>query len=176
LVVSNANSHILDTKKQCHCERSEAISFYCHSRESGNPETEDYMLKIFSDFTAKLANHNYKILWSEAVVLSVIIGAGLASWPGVIILLATLTCILNRHWGTIYLVGLFSCAWGFLAGMIGFGLGGWVWALLLGILALISGVKIHLRDLKRPFNQIVAGQNNTVEWGYDWFMGRQNLN
>jgi hypothetical protein len=131
---------------------------------------------MLRNFTAKLANHNYKILWSEAVVLSVIIGAGLASWPGVIIMLAALTWALNRSWGTICLIGLFSCAWGFLAGMIGFGLGGWAWALLLGILALISGVKIHLRDLKRPFKLIFTGQYNVIEWRLNWHLGRQNLN
>jgi hypothetical protein len=104
---------------------------------------------MLRNFTAKLANHNYRVLWAEAVVLSVIIGAGLASWPGVIILLAVLTWVRGHSdGGPVCLIGLFSCAWGFLAGMIGYGLGGWAWALLLGILALISGVKIHLRDLK----------------------------
>jgi hypothetical protein len=81
------------------------------------------MSKLIRNFTAKLSNHNYRILWSEAVVLSVIIGAGLASWPGVIILLTGLTWILNTRWGIVCLIGLYSCAWGFLAGMIDFGLG-----------------------------------------------------
>lgn len=134
------------------------------------------MSEIIRNFTTKLANHNYRVILAEAVVLSVIIGAGLASWPGVIILLVALTWVINRHWGTVYLIGLFSCAWGFLAGMIGYGLGGWAWALLLGILALISGVKIHLRDLKRPFNQNVTEQNNTDEWRQCFNWGRQNLN
>ena len=53
------------------------------------------MSEIIRNFTAKLANHNYRILWSEAVVLSVIIGAGLASWPGVIILLSTFMFVLG---------------------------------------------------------------------------------
>lgn len=133
------------------------------------------MLKIISDFNARLANHNYMVLWAEAVVLAVIIGAGLASWPGVIILLAALTWVLNRRWGIIYLIGLFSCTWGFLAGMIGYGLGGWAWALLLGILALISGVKIHLRDLKRPFD-VGFGKLDAKEWRLNWYLGKQNLN
>ena len=134
------------------------------------------MLKIIRNFTAKLASHNYRILWAEAVVLAVIIGAGLASWPGVIILLATLTWILNRYWGTVYLIGLFSCVWGFLAGMIGYGLGGWAWALLLGILALISGVKIHLRDLRRPFKRNIFENINAMQWRDNWHFGKQNLN
>jgi hypothetical protein len=134
------------------------------------------MLRIISDFNAKLANHNYRILWAEAIILAVIIGAGLSSWPGVIILLAVLTWALNRHWGTVYLIGLFSCAWGLLAGMIGFGLGGWAWALLLGILAVISGVKIHLRDLKRPF---VQEQNELLNVNFErknWYLRPQNPN
>ena len=74
----------------------------------------------------KFTDHNFRMLWAEAAVLSVIIGAGFASWPGVIILLVGLTWILHRRLGIIYLIGIFSCAWGFLAGMIGYGLGGWV--------------------------------------------------
>lgn len=134
------------------------------------------MLKFIRNFIAKLANHNYRVLWAEAVVLSVIIGAGLASWLGVIILLTLLTWVLNRHWGTVYLIGLFSLAWGFLAGMIGFGLGGWSWALLLGILALISGVKIHIRDLKRPFANEIFEQFNSKKLRQYWHLGPQNLN
>jgi len=134
------------------------------------------MLKIIHNFNARLANHNYRVLWFEAVVSSVIIGAGLASWPGVIILLAVLTWVLNRQLGTVYLIGLFSCAWGFLAGMIGFGLGGWAWALLLGILALISGVKIHLRDLKRLFVNMGFENFDAKQWRQNWNFGQQNLN
>ena len=134
------------------------------------------MSEFIRNFTAKLANHNYRVLWAEAVVLAVIIGAGIASWPGVIILLAVLTWALNTRWGSVCLIGLFSCAWSFLAGMIGYGLGGWAWALLLGILALISGVKIHLRDLKRPFGYEAFGQLNCKKWRQNWHLGPQNLN
>jgi len=134
------------------------------------------MLKIIKNFTAKLANHNYRVIWAEAVVLAVIIGAGLASWPGVIILLVALTWVLDRRWGYIYLIGLFCCAWGFLAGIIGYGLGGWAWALLLGILALISGVKIHLRDLKRPFVNNLFEQVDSNNWRQNWHLGQQNFN
>ena len=134
------------------------------------------MLRMIRNFTSKLANHNYRVLLAEAVVLSVIIGAGLASWPGVIILLVALTCALNTRWGAVCLIGLFSCAWAFLAGMIGLGLGGWAWALLLGILALISGVKIHLRDLKRPFQNLDFEDVNSKQWRQNWHLGPQNLN
>jgi len=133
------------------------------------------MSEIIRNFTVKLANHNYRVLWAEVVILSVIIGAGLASWPGVIILLAVLTWVLNRHWGTVCLIGIFSCAWSFLAGMIGYGLGGWAWALLLGILALMSGVKIHLRDLKRPF-YVGFEKFNANELRQNWRLGPQNFN
>ena len=133
------------------------------------------MTSSIKQFLSKFKDHNFKVLWAESAVLSVIIGAGIASWPGVIILLAALTWVLHRRWGAIYLIGIFSCAWGFLAGMIGFGLGGWAWALLLGILALISGVKIHLRDLKRQFYPGFE-KLNANELRQNWFMGRQNLN
>ncbi|MDE2009134.1 MAG: hypothetical protein KGJ09_03550 [Candidatus Omnitrophica bacterium] len=133
---------------------------------------------MIRNFCSKLADYNYRVLWAEAVVLSVIIGAGLASWPGVIVLLAVLTWVLDRKQGKVLLIGLFSLTWGLLAGMIGFGLGGWAWALLLGSLALISGVKIHCRDLKRPFVQAYNDFKmlNAKELRESWIIGRQNLN
>lgn len=127
-------------------------------------------------FLSRFRDHNFRVLWAESAVLSVIIGAGLASWIGVIILLAVLTWVLHTRCGAIYLIGIFSCAWGFLAGMIGFGLGGWAWALLLGILAVISGVKIHCRDLKRPFVICSLVQLNSDKWRQNWHLGPQNLN
>jgi hypothetical protein len=134
------------------------------------------MMKIIINFKARLANYNYRVLLAEAVVLAVIIGDGLGSWPGVIILLLTLIWVLNRSWGVVYLIILYSCAWGFLAGMIGYGLFGWAWAIMLGGLTLISGVKIHCRDLRRPFVSQTFEQINENKWGQNWFMGRQNLN
>ena len=130
----------------------------------------------FKQFMMKFKDYNFRVLWAEAVVLSVIIGSGLGSWPGVIILLAALMWVLNRRWGTVYLIVIFSCAWGFLAGIIGYGIFGWAWALLLGGLALISGVKLHCRDLKRPFEKVVTGFNKTVESRQGLYWGRQNLN
>jgi len=134
------------------------------------------MTNQIRQFLSKFKDHNFRLLFGEGIVLSVIIGAGLASWPGVFILLVALTWTLNRQWGTVCLIGLFSCAWAFLAGMIGYGLGGWAWALLLGILALISGVKIHLRDLKMPFRSMDLEEFNANQWRQNWNLGQQNLN
>ena len=134
------------------------------------------MTSQIRQFLSKFKDHNFKVLWAESVVLSVIIGVGIASWPGVIILLAGLTWVLYTRCGAIYLTGIFSCAWGLLAGMIGFGLGGWAWALLLGILALISGVKIHLRDLKMPLRSMDLEEFNANQWRQNWNLGQQNLN
>jgi len=122
-------------------------------------------------------DYNFRILGVEAVVLSVIIGHGLCgSWPGVIIFLAALLWMLKRRLGTVYLIVLFSCAWSFLAGYIGYGIFGWAWAILLAVLALISGVKIHCRDLKRPFVNEALEQFNENRWRQNWHLGRQNLN
>jgi len=134
------------------------------------------MLNILSNYKARLANYNYRVLLAESVVLSVIIGDGLASWPGVIILLAALMWVLNRRLGTVYLIVFFSCAWAFLAGMIGYGLFGWAWAMLLGVLALISGVKIHCRDLRRPFVSESFEKFNSEEWRQNWHLGGRSLN
>jgi len=134
------------------------------------------MLKTISNFKTRLANFNYRVLLAEAIVLVVIIGNGFGSWPGVIILLAALAWVLNRSWGVVCLIILYSCVWGFLAGMIGYGLFGWAWAIMLGGLALISGVKIHCRDLRRPFVCEAFEQYNENVWRQKWRLGRQNLN
>jgi hypothetical protein len=134
------------------------------------------MLTSISNFKARLYNYNYRVLLVETVVLSVILGDGLASWPGVIILLVALTWVLNRRLGTVYLIVIFSCVWAFLAGMLGYELFGWAWALLLGVLALISGVKIHCRDLRRPFVSEAFEQFKNNKWRQNWHLGRQNLN
>ena len=67
-----------------------------------------------NQFITKFKDHNFRLLWAEGAVLSVIIGSGLASWPGVIILLAAVTWILNTRWGIFCLIPIFSCTWGFL--------------------------------------------------------------
>ena len=134
------------------------------------------MLNIFSNYKARLANYNYRVLLAETVVLSVIIGDGIASWPGVIILFVALTWVLNKRYGTVCLIFIFSCTWAFLAGMIGYCLFGWSWALLLGVLALISGVKIHCRDLRRPFVSEAFEQFNINKCRQNWFIRGQNLN
>jgi hypothetical protein len=127
-------------------------------------------------FLSKFKDHNFRLLFAESLVLAVIIGNGLASWPCVIILLTVLICVLNRRWGTFYLIIIFSCAWSFLAAFIGYSIFGWAWALLLGSLALISGVKIHCRDLRRPFVSEDFEQFNENKWIQNWHLGRQNLN
>ena len=134
------------------------------------------MERIIRDFKVRLANYNYRVLLAESVVLAVIIGYGLASWPGVIILLVALMWVLNRRWGVVNLIIFFSCAWAFLAGMIGYGLFGWAWAIMLGTLAFMSGIKIHCRDLKRPFVNEAFEHFNENKWRQKWHLGRQNLN
>jgi len=134
------------------------------------------MTRQIMKFLSKFKDHNFRLLFAEGVVLSVIIGDGLASWPGVIILLTFLLWVLNRRWGTVYLIVIFSCAWSFLAGYIGYSIFGWAWALLLGSLALISGVKIHCRDLRRPFVSEDFEQFNENKWRQNWYFGQQNLN
>jgi hypothetical protein len=43
---------------------------------------EKNILKNIRNFCSKLANHNYRVLWAEAVVLAVLIGHGLGGVYG----------------------------------------------------------------------------------------------
>src|SRR5271154_2149810 len=92
-------------------------------------------------FISKFKDHNFRLLWAEGAVQSVMIGAGFYSLPLVIILLAALMWVLQTRWEAIYLIAIFSCVWGLLAGWLGYSLNGWALALLFSVLALRSGVK-----------------------------------
>jgi len=125
---------------------------------------------------ARFNDPNFRILWFEALLFAVIIGTALHSWVRVGVLFVGLCWLLNQRKGTIYAVFALSAAWGILAGSLGYGLGGWGWGLVLGGLALMSGVKVHYRDLKRPFESAGFEGFDARQWRGNWYLGGQNLN
>jgi len=131
---------------------------------------------MFKKYMARFNDQNFRILWFEALLFAVIVGTALHSWVGVGVLFAGLCWLLNRRRGTVYMIFALSALWGFLAGSLGYGLGGWGWAVVLGGLALMSGIKVHYRDLKRPFESVGLEQINARQWRQNWHFGGQNLN
>ena len=121
-------------------------------------------------------NPNFKILWLEALLFAVIIGTSLHSWAVAGMMFLSLWWLLSRRRGTIYAIFALSAMWGFLAGSLGYGLGGWAWAVVLGELALMSGIKVHYRDLKRPFEVVSLERLDARQRRPNWYLGEQNLN
>ena len=136
------------------------------------------MVRHIKKFTARVFHDiNYRILWLEALLFSAFIGAGSRSWVVFGLLFLGLSWLLNLRKGTAYMIYALSLLWGFIPFCMGTAWGGWGWGAALGGVAFISGVRIHYRDLKRPWDGVdFAGYNNAVEWRQNWYWGRQNLN
>ena len=133
------------------------------------------MTKTIQKYIARFNDHNFKILWFEALLFSAIIGPVFHAWAGVGLLFAGLWWLLDRRRGTVYMIYVLSAAWGFLGFAMGFCFGGWGWGLALAGLAFMNGVKVHYRDLKRPLEANFE-RLNANEWRQNWYLGNQNLN
>ena len=131
----------------------------------------------FQESIAKfLKDANYRILWLEALLFSVILSSLPHLWPIGCLMFVGLSWILNQHKGTLYMIYILSFVWALAALLIGYCFGGWGWATALGVLFLMCGLNIHFRDLKKPLYNDSIPENDTIEWGQNVRWNRQNLN
>jgi len=116
-----------------------------------------------------------RVLWSEAVLFSVLFGVIFRSCPVAIVLFTILFAFLYSQSKAVYAVFILSFLWGLIfAGLaIDFG---WGLALALWGIVFYKGVRIHLRELKRSWDDPIFTAENAVAWKGNWFLGRQNLN
>jgi len=115
-----------------------------------------------------------RVLWSEAVLFSILFGVVFRSWPVAVVLFMILFTFLQSQGRAVYAVFILSFLWGFIFAGLGFDAGGWIWALALGGFVFYKGVRIHFRDLKQE--DIFSGSFKAAGWSQDWNFGRQNLN
>ncbi len=117
-----------------------------------------------------------RILWSEAVLFSVVFGIAHRSALVPLILFFVLYTLLRSPKRNIYAVVLLSFLWGLIFAALAFDAGGWLWSLALGGFVFYKGVRIHLRDLKQSWSDPILTAENAVTWNGNWYFGRQNPN
>jgi len=135
------------------------------------------MLNTIKNFMIRLREANFRILWFELLLLSVILGGPLHSWPVACLILLGLSWILNRQKGALYMVFVLSFCWGLIAMAIVYCFSGWGWAAAWGVFILVCGIGIHFRDLKQPLYDIKSIEDaKELQWKSNCYFGRQNLN
>ncbi len=117
------------------------------------------------------------LLWIESVIFSVIYGLGIHSWVVTAVLFAVLFALLRGQGTAVYSIFVLSFLWAFIFAAVGFGIGGWVGAMILGGLVFSHGVRLHFRDLKRSWADQVSFQfADAGQWRRNWYLPGQNLN
>lgn len=127
-------------------------------------------------YLSKFHDINFRILWFEQLLLSVIIGSSFNSLLLFCLVFLGLSWVLSRSRGLLYMVYILSFIWGLIGMVAGYCLSGLWWGISLGLLFFILGLVIHFRDLK----QIVVDNKDTEEGeidnDYNWFIRKQSLN
>jgi len=115
------------------------------------------------------------LLGAEAFIFAVIYGLMFKSWIVWGVLFLGLAVLLSKPKTAAYTIFIICALWTFIFAALGYGIGGWIGAVVVGATVFYKGVRLHLRDLKRSHDE--------WEWdfiGHDlrhnWYLGRQNLN
>jgi hypothetical protein len=115
------------------------------------------------------------ILWIETFVFAAIYGLMFKTWVVWGILFLGSAILLSRPKTAVYTIFVICSLWVFIFAALGYGIGGWIGAVVVGATVFYKGVRLHLRDLNRS--------QDKWEWdfvGHDlrhnWYLGRQNLN
>ena len=115
------------------------------------------------------------LLWAEAFIFAVIYGLMFKTWLVWAALFVPCTILLNKSNTAVYTIFIICGLWVFIFAALGYGIGGWIGAVVVGTIVLYKGVRLHLRDLKTSLDQWewdYVGQ----DWRQNWHLGRQNLN
>lgn len=130
--------------------------------------------KINSHFKAFIARFlsdvNYRVLWLEQLLFSVIIGASFHSVPVFCLMVVGLSWILGRPKGPLYMIYVLSLICGFVAMFVAYCLSGWGWPMTAwGVVVLVCGIGIHFRDLKKPMSHTQDNDDaleSNLLWNY----------
>lgn len=140
---------------------------------------EIYFLRIKSYFKNFLPlffnNSNYRILWLEQLLLSVIIGTLFHSVTVFCLMDLGLSWALARPKGPLCIIYVLCLMWGLMAMFVVYYLSGWGWAVAWGMFIFVCGLGTHFRDLKQSLNEVNFYQK-PIEYEQNWVWGRHNLN
>jgi hypothetical protein len=114
-----------------------------------------------------------RILWLESFIFAVIFGLMFKTWVvwGVLFLVSAV--LLSKPKTAVYTIFITCSLWTFLFAALGYGIAGWIGAVVVGLTVFYKGVRLHLRDLKRSSDEWdFVGH----DWRQNWHLGRQNFN
>ena len=105
----------------------------------------------------------------ESVIFSVIYGLMFHSWAFAGVLFAILFALLRGQGTAVYAVFVLSFLWSFVFAAFGYGIGGWIGAMILGGVVFLNGVQLHFRDLKRSWvDADIPTAINAAQWRQGW--------
>lgn len=135
------------------------------------------MLEYIKEFTIRLKDSNFRMLWLEQLLFSVLLGAAFHSWLLFAGLFVCLNWVLKKDKGSLYMVCVLSFMWGLVGAVIAYSVSGWECAVAWGMFIFISSIGVHFRDLKKAMNSCYpASEKKKIEWAKDVYWNRLNLN
>lgn len=115
------------------------------------------------------------LLWLESFIFAVIFGLMFKTWIVWAMLFLPSAILLSKPKTAVYMIFFICGLWTFIFAALGYGIGGWIGAVVIGATVFYKGVRLHLRDLNRS--------QDKWEWDFigqdcrqNWYLGRQNLN
>ena len=114
-----------------------------------------------------------RILWVESFIFAVIFGLMFKTWVVWGVLFLGSAVLLSKPNTAVYTIFVVCALWTFIFAALGYGIGGWIGAIVVGATVFYKGVRLHLRELKRLPDQSNFAVN---DWRQNWYLGRQNLN
>jgi len=113
------------------------------------------------------------LLCAEAFIFAMIYGLMFKTWLVWAALFIPCVILLSKPNTAVYTIFIICGLWTFIFAALGYGIGGWIGAVIVGTTVFYKGVRLHLRELKR-----LPDEWNFVEhdWRQNWHLGRQNLN
>jgi len=127
----------------------------------------------------QLGKENRPLLWVELVIFSIIPGLFFHAWLTSVVMLSMLSWLITRPNGMFYMIFAISLIWSCMPFCIGYAWGGWIWAVVLWVMAFLWGIKLHINGLKWYWDEVIYKSDDTIEWKkFGWsgcYSGRQPL-
>ncbi len=133
-------------------------------------------LQHIKKFMTRFYDKIFVTLWVDGFLFSTLIGIAQHSLVLTVLMLVGLSWLICRPKGTVYMVVAMSISWGYIGASIGYSFGGWIWAMIFGSLFLIQGLRIHWRKLQLSWVDVKFGVKDKIQYQYNWYLRRQNLN
>jgi len=132
------------------------------------------MPEYFSRFTQiRFDKPSLRILWAESFIFAIIYALMFKTWVVWAALFLPSAFLLSRPKTAVNTIFIVCAQWVFIFAALGYGLGGWLGAVVVGAIVFYKGVRLHLRDLKRFTDELGYIRQ---DWRRNWYLRRQNLN